>query len=75
MDATREDLIQFISAIRCKLHGPTGLVGDPVQTETLDQLKRQLVRLMLAKTSLEAQVDRLKDRVENLTRSVTSAAM
>ncbi len=46
MDATREDLVQFISAIRCDLLGPAGLVGDPVQTETLDQLKRQLVRLM-----------------------------
>ncbi len=46
MDATREDLVQCISAIRSTLHGRNGLVGEPVQTETLDQLKRQLARLM-----------------------------
>ena len=46
MDATREDLVQFISAIRYDLQGVNGLVGEPVQTETLDQLKRQLARLM-----------------------------
>ena len=46
MDATRGDLVQFISAIRYMLHGHNGLVGEPVQTETLDQLKRQLARLM-----------------------------
>ena len=45
MDATREDLVQFISAIRCELVGPNGQVGDPVQAETLDQIKRQLARL------------------------------
>ncbi len=46
MDATREDLVQFISVIRYDLQGVNGLVGEPVQTETLDQLKRQLDRLM-----------------------------
>ena len=46
MDATREDLVHFISAIRYDLQGANGLVGEPVQTETLDQLKRQLARLM-----------------------------
>ena len=75
MDATREDLVQFISAIRYKLHGPTGLVRDPIQTETLNQLKRQLVRVMLAKTALEAQVERLEARVENLSRSVTTVGL
>ena len=73
MDATREDLVQFISAVRCKLHGPTGLVHDPVQTETLDQLQRQLVRLMLAKTDLQDRVEHLEARAENLSRSVITA--
>ena len=70
MDATRQDLVQFISTIRCELHGPSGLVGDPVQTETLDQLKRQLVRLTLARTSLEAEVEQLKTYVKNFNRFV-----
>ena len=53
MDATRDDLVQFVSAIRCKLHGRNGLVRDPVQTETLDQLRRQLVCLMMDKEAFE----------------------
>ena len=70
MDATRDDLVQFVSAIRCKLHGRNGLVRDPVQTETLDQLRRQLVCLMMDKEAFEVRAEHLKARVEDLSRSV-----
>ena len=63
MDATRDDLVQFISALRSELHGPSGAVGDPVQTETLAQLKRQVVGLVSAKRNLQTQVESLNDLV------------
>ena len=62
--------MQFISTIRFNLHGSPGLVRDPVQTETLDQLRRQLIRLIA-----DQKVDHLKARVEDLSRSVATKSV
>jgi hypothetical protein len=45
MDATREDLVRFVSDVRLVLEGPDGSKQDPearVQTTTLDRLLEKL---------------------------------
>ncbi len=72
MDATREDLVQCISAIRSTLHGRNGLVGEPVQAETLDQLTWQVARLMTSQKVNADLVVYLKTQVEDLSHSIVT---